>query len=170
MGRASTKDGKSLYQLAREELNLSREAASEILETISPERLGRIENNQSELRPEDVLQMSKKYKKPYLCNHYCSTDCPIGQQYVPGVEVKELSFIVLEMLASLNSVDKKKERLIEITSDGMIGEDEIDDFIHIRNELEKISVTVETLQLWTEKMLMDGKIDAETYNARLKRQ
>ena len=34
-----------------------------------------------------------------------------------------------------------------------------------QEELEKISVTVETLQLWAEKMIADGSIDMEIYNA-----
>ena len=75
--------------------------------------------------------------------------------------MKELSSIVLEMLASLNSVSKSKDRLIEIAADGVISDDEIDDFIYIQNELERISITVETLQLWSEKMLAPGKINAE---------
>ncbi len=75
--------------------------------------------------------------------------------------MKELSSIVLEMLASLNSVSKSKDRLIEIAADGVISDDEIDDFIYIQNELERISITVETLQLWSEKMLATGKINAE---------
>lgn len=44
--------------------------------------------------------MAEKYKRPSLCNYYCSRQCPIGQQYVPEIEIKELSSIVLEMLAS----------------------------------------------------------------------
>ena len=59
--------------------------------------------------------------------------------------------IVLQMLASLNSMDKEKDRLIEITADGKIEKDELRDFIKIQKELEKISVTVEALQLWAEK-------------------
>ena len=110
--------------------------------------------------------MSQKYKKPSLCNYYCSNQCPIGKEYVPEVQVKELSAIVLEMLASLNSVSKTKDRLIEIAADGVISNDEIEDFIYIQNELEKISITVETLQLWAERMLANGYIDAEAYNAR----
>ena len=70
------------------------------------------------------------------------------------------------MFASLNSVNKRNERLIEITADGVISNDEIDDFIYIQEELERISITVETLQLWAEKMLANGIIDAEAYNAR----
>ena len=64
----------------------------------------------------------------------------------------------------LNAMDRKKERLIEIAADGTISKDEIDDFVHIQKELECISVTVETLQLWVEKMLANGRIDTEAYN------
>ena len=166
MGRASIKENKNKYQLIREELGLSREKASELLEVISPERLEKIENERSEPHPDEVLLMSQKYRKPSLCNHYCSNQCPIGQQYVPAVQVKELSSIVLEMLASLNAVHRQKDRLIEIAADGRISGDEIDDFIFIQNELERISITVETLQLWAEKMLANGVIDPQQYNAR----
>lgn len=166
MGRASIKENKNKYQLIREELGLSREKASELLEVISPERLEKIENERSEPHPDEVLLMSQKYRKPSLCNHYCSNQCPIGQQYVPEVQVKELSSIVLEMLASLNAVHRQKDRLIEIAADGRISGDEIDDFIFIQNELERISITVETLQLWAEKMLANGVIDPQQYNAR----
>ena len=69
------------------------------------------------------------------------------------------------MLASLNAMNKQKERLIEITADGQISGDEIEDFIFIQEELERISITVETLQLWSEQMLATGIIDAERYQA-----
>jgi len=166
MGKKSTKENKTKYHLVREELEWSREYASEKLGTIAPERLERIENEKVSPYPEEILAMAETYKRPSLCNYYCSRHCPIGQQYVPEVEIKELSSIVLEMLASLNSVDKKKERLIEIAADGKIDRDEIDDFIYIQEELERISITVETLQLWSEKMLANGVIDAEAYKAK----
>lgn len=166
MGRASTKENKNRYQLAREELGLSREKASDLLEVIPPERIEKIENEKSYPRPDEVLVMSQKYKKPSLCNYYCSHECPIGKEYVPEVQIKELSSIVIEMLASLNSVNRTKDRLIEIAADGVINDDEIEDFIYIQNELERISITVETLQLWAEKMLANGIIDADQYNAR----
>ena len=166
MGRASTKENKNRYQLVREELGLTREEASDLLQVISADRLEKIENERIDTQPYDVLAMSQGYKRPSLCNYYCSHECPIGKQYVPEVQVKELSSIVLEMLASLNSVNKQKDRLIEITADGKISGDEIDDFIYIQEELERISITVETLQLWAEKMLANGVIDTEAYNAR----
>lgn len=166
MGRASTRENKNRYQLIREELGLSREKASELLESIMPERIEKIETEKSLPHPDEVLTIAEKYKRPSLCNYYCSNQCPIGRQYVPEVKVKELSSIVLEMLASLNSVNGKKDRLIEITADGRIDNEEIDDFIHIQDELERISITVETLQLWAEKMLANGVIDRKKYEER----
>ena len=106
------------------------------MEAISEDRIEKIENERIDPQPYDVLVMSQKYSKPSLCNYYCSNECPIGKQYVPEVQVKELSSIVLEMLASLNSVNKQKDRLIEITADGKISGAEIDDFIYIQEELE----------------------------------
>jgi len=131
-----------------------------------PERIEKIESGKSLPHPDEVLTMAAKYRRPSLCNYYCSNQCPIGQAYVPEIEMKELSAIVLEMLASLNCVNREKERLIEITADGKIEGEEIDDFIRIQEELEKISVTVEALQLWAEKMLANGIIDPEAYRAR----
>lgn len=165
MPKVSTKANKNIYQTTREKLGLSREAASEKLEWVSSERIERIENEKSCPNPDEVLQMSKKYQTPSLCNFYCANQCPIGQEYVPEIKIKDLSQIVLEMLASLNSVNRKKERLIEITADGTIDKNEIEDFIFIQEELEHISITVETLQLWAERMLATGAIDIEKYKS-----
>ena len=164
MARISTKENKSIYQLRREELGLSREKASELLEGIPPERIERIESGKFTAHPDEVILMADKYNAPQLCNHYCANECEIGKQYVPEIKIKDLSQIVLEMLASLNSVKKRQERLIEITADGHIAEDEVEDFIKIQEELEKISITVETLQLWSEQKIASGDIDMAAYS------
>ena len=164
MARVSVKENKNIYHKTRESLQLTRESASELLESITAERIEKIENERSLPHPDEVLIMSEKYKHPSLCNYYCANQCPIGQQYVPEVKIKDLSQIVIEMLASLNSMNKKKDRLIEITVDGKISEDEIEDFVVIQQELEKVSIAVETLQLWSEQMLAKGLIDVDKYN------
>ena len=92
MARKSTKENKNIYQRTREGLGLTREEASDLLVTMSPER-------------------------------------------------------------------------IEITVDGQISGDELADFVHIQEELEKISIAVETLQLWCEQMLDTGAIDQAQYEA-----
>lgn len=163
MGRVSKRENKNIYQLRREELGLSREKASELLGSVPPERIEKIESEKSFPHPDEIMAMAEGYKMPDLCNYYCANECPIGKQYVPEIKIKDLSKIVLEMLASLNAMNRKKERLIEISADGTIDDDEIQDFIKIQEELERISITVETLQLWAEKMLAENKINMDLY-------
>ena len=165
MARKSTKENKNIYQRTRETLDLTREEASDLMVTMSPERIEKIENERSLPHPDEVLLMSDQYKHPSLCNYYCANQCPIGQQYVPEIKIKDLSQIVLETIASLNAMQKRKERLIEITVDGHISGDELADFVYIQQELEKISIAVETLQLWCERMLDTGVIDRKQYEA-----
>ena len=151
MGRKSTRENKTIYQKLREENDLTREKAAELLEFISEDRLERIENEKSEPAPEDVIRMAEVYKAPELCNYYCSHECPIGRKYVPPIERTELPAIILETVASLNAVYPLTNRLIEISRDGQISEDESPDFSNIQENLEKVSLAIEALQLWVEK-------------------
>lgn len=157
----------SIYKAIRKEKDMTRDEVCDVAvdlgKPLQPERLERIENKKLEIHPEEVMLLSKIYGEPTLCNHYCSKECPIGQKYVPEIKVKDLTQIVLEMLSSLNTMKKSQERLIEITADGVIEDDEIKDFVFIQKELERISITVETLQLWVEQMIAEDKIDKEKY-------
>lgn len=159
MGRKSTKENKNIYQISREEMNYSRDSASEHLGFISSDRIEKIENERSLPHPEEVLAMAKCYKNPSLCNYFCSHECPIGIEYVPEIKAKELSQITLEMLATLNKLAREKERLIEITVDGELSEDELPDFLNIKNELEKMALAIDSLNLWMDHTIASGKID-----------
>lgn len=158
MGRKSTKENKNIYQTSREALGLTREAAAEQLEFLSADRIEKIESEKSLPHPDEILAMANCYKNPSLCNYYCSHECPIGQEYVPEVQMKNLSQITLEMLASLNTLNRDKDRLIEITVDGQISKDELDDFHKIQTQLGQISQAIDSLQLWVQKAIMDGKL------------
>lgn len=161
MGKRSIRKDKNIYQLSREENDLTREKASELMEYISADRIEKIESEKSLPHPDEILTMAKCYKKPVLSNYYCSHECPIGQVSIPELEVKDLSRIILEMLDSLNQIDKEKNRLIEITADGTITGDEYRDFVEIRNKLNNISMTINSLQLWVDQKIADGYLDAE---------
>ena len=163
MGRVSVKENKNLYQLKREALGLSRDRASELLEGLSPERIEKIESEKSLPHPDEVLMMAQGYKDPSLCNYFCARECPIGRKYVPEITPRSLSEIVLEMLASLNAMQARRDRLIEITSNGRVDDHEVEDFVKIQETLAKISETAEALRLWEEQMLAEGKINMELY-------
>ena len=105
--------------------------------------------------------MADAYKNPRLCNYYCANECRIGQEHVPEVQITGLPEITLGILSSLNTLDKYKERLIEITEDGKITDDELPDFVKIQDRLDKISVTVEALKLWINNTIIAGELDEE---------
>ena len=163
MGRRSTKDNKNIYQISREEAGLTREKAAEMMDFVSDDRIEKIESEKSEPRPEEILAMAEAYKKPILCNYYCSQSCPIGREYVPALKHKELTQIVLELLSYLTSLEKERDRFIEISHDGEISEDEYADFAQIQQKLEKLSVTADALQLWVRKKIADGLIDRQKF-------
>lgn len=159
MGRKSTKENKNIYQISRENAELTRDVAAEQLEFISSDRIEKIENEKSLPHPDEILAMADCYKNPALCNYYCSHECPIGQEYIPEVAAKDLSVITLEMLSTLNTLAKEKDRMIDIAADGKVTEDEISDFLRIKDNLESMSLTIESLKLWVEKTIASGEID-----------
>jgi hypothetical protein len=156
MGKRSSKseEEKTIYEKARERCGLTREQASEMMDYISSDRIERIENGRTAAAPEDVLAMAEAYNDSLLCNYYCSQECPIGQQYVPAVEVKDLAHITLETLSTLNSLNRMKDRFIDIAADGKVTEDEMEDFSLIREKLEQISLTADTLKYWMDQNIM----------------
>lgn len=87
MGRQSTRANKNIYQICREECELTREKASEMMTGVSASRIEKIEYNLQDPTPYDIVQMADCYKRPDLCNYYCSHKCEIGYRYVPEIEM-----------------------------------------------------------------------------------
>ncbi len=158
MGRKSTKENKSIYQVVREELGLTREKAGELIPGFSPERIEKIENDRVQVRPEDVKLMAEYYKAPALCNYYCSNECPIGKGKTPQLESKELVQIAVEIINGLNKLNREKDRLLEIAEDGRVRPDEAEDFASIKELLDKVQISVSTLQLWIDEKIAAGEM------------
>ena len=159
MGKKSTKEDKNIYQLAREEAGLTRAEAAEAMEFVSESRIEKIESGTAQAQPEDIMAMEKAYKKPSLSNYYCSHECPIGKESIPEVKSGTLSEIVLELLNGINSVNKTKDRLVEITYDGKIDDTELKDFATVKEQLDELSLTVDALHLWVNEAITAGAID-----------
>ena len=164
MGKQSTRENKNIYQLCREEQGLTREKASEQMTGVSASRIEKIESELQEPTPYDVVQMADCYKKPELCNYYCSHKCSIGDRYVPEVEVSELPNIILETIASLNEINPLTGRLIQIARDGRITDDEIHDFAFISNKLDEISLAIDSLNLWVDKTASENNINIRLFH------
>ena len=162
MGRKSTKENKNVYQIAREECEFTRTAASdETNRMVTEKQIERIENGVRPY-PEDVLFLSKAYKKPELCSYYCNKECAIGQAYNIKVEtVHDLPRITLEMLSSLNTVNHDKDNLVNIAADGSISDEESADFSLFLKHLKEMSLTIDALRLWAEKNGVNASIDQD---------
>ena len=159
MGRASVKENKNIYQLSREACGMTRAEASEAMVWLTESRIEKIESGKSSPSADEVLAMAKAYKKSALCNQFCHDACAIGRKYVPAAEEKAIEKIVLELLAELNALDKNKNRLIEITSDGVIHDDQIQDFVLIRDQLSRIASSAASLTLWFDDTVENGDVN-----------
>ncbi len=168
MGKKSSIENKNIYLQCREDCDLTRAKASELMKTVSESRIEKIESEKIIAAPEDIVAMAEAYKQPKLCNYYCANECAIGKQTVPEVTLSNLSEITLGIVASLNSLNYEKERLIAIAVDGKISEEEMPDFLKIQTQLNNLSLTVEALKLCVNSTIASGNIDNKTYDKFLK--
>ena len=164
MGKQSTRENKTIYQLYREAQGLTREKASDNMTGISDSRIEKIEYELQEPTPYDIIQMADCYKRPDLCNYYCSHKCAIGNRYVPEIAMSELSTIILETIASLNGINPLTSRLIQIARDGKISDDEIKDFAYISKKLDDVSLAIDSLNLWVDKTASENNLNIELLN------
>ena len=165
MPRKSVRPNKNIFQTAREEAGLTREKASASIGYMSESVIEKIEYDQVMPDPQEVMDMAKAYRKPELINYYCSNMCAIGRQYMPEVKTTGLSQIVLHILASMNALEKEKDRLVEITVDGTISGDELKDFVRIRNMVNQISMAADAMNLWIEQSIAAGSVNREELEA-----
>lgn len=169
MGKKSTRENKTLYQICREENFLTREQASDLMTGISSSRIEKIEYEMQQPTPYDIVQMADCYKRPDLCNYFCAHQCEIGERYVPQVSIGELSSIILETIGSLNEIQPMTNRLIQIARDGQISDDEIPDFAKISARLDEISLAIQALNLWVDKTASDHQLNLELLEAEKKK-
>ena len=165
MGKQSTRENKTIYQIYREDAGLTRLEASDKMIAVSGSKIEKIEYEMQEPTPYDIIQMADAYKRPDLCNYYCSHRCEIGHRYVPEVEVSDLSNIVLETIASLNEINPLTTRLIQIARDGKISDEEMKDFAFISKKLDEISLAIDSLNLWVDKTAGEHNLNIELLNA-----
>lgn len=89
MGKQSIRENKTIYQIFRETAELTRSEASEKMAAVSDSKIEKFEYELQDPTPYDIVQMADAYKRPDLCNYFCSHKCEIGHRYVPEVEVSD---------------------------------------------------------------------------------
>ena len=159
MGKRSTKENKNIWQESREALELSREAASELLQFVSADRIEKIESGKSAPHPDEVLAMEQGYENPELSNYYCTHECPIGMKYVQKAELKELPQLTVELLSALHAMQIEENGLIDISVDGRVDDFERKQFNVILKKLAALDRSIRGMRIWIEHALYTGKLD-----------
>lgn len=126
----------------------SREGASEVT-GIDRTRLAYIELGTVIPHPDEALMLSDVYNAPELCNHFCSTQCPLGCVKVEPVKLAELEGTTLQLLKTLNALDITtiQTDLVDIAADGTIDEDERPRMEAILFALTETAKKIEALKL-----------------------
>ncbi|MCX4327836.1 MAG: helix-turn-helix transcriptional regulator [Lachnospiraceae bacterium] len=129
----------------------SREGAADIM-SIDRGRLYRIERGIASPHPEEIHLMADLYNAPELENYFCTKICPLGRN-VPKADISSLDRISLRAISVLREMGSVQELLIDITADGVISKDEIEDIHKILRALEELEQVTQSLKLWVKKNL-----------------
>ena len=149
----------NIYKKCRTDCGFTRSEASEKLGFITESRLEKIENEKYHITPEEVVAMQNVYRKPNLCNWYCTHECPIGIKYTPQAELKELPQVTIDLIASLNSLQEDKDKLIGIAVNGRVDDFERRDFDAILEKLNSIDRSIQGMKIWLDHASRAGKLD-----------
>jgi transcriptional regulator with XRE-family HTH domain len=123
-----------MYRAARKRVGLSMEEAAQRL-YIGSRTLADYETGRTIAPPDVVMRMAEVYQEPTLPADYCSKVCPIGQVLAHGVDRSEFAVTVLRVLKEFADVERLKDNLIQIASDGKISSQEEAEFRAIMKEM-----------------------------------
>lgn len=143
-----------MFRAARNAAGLSREEAAHRL-YIGTRTLSDYETCRTIAPPDVVMRMAEVYKAPELTAEYCSKVCPIGQVFAYTLERSELAVTVLRVLKEFADVEKLKEQLIQIASDGKVCEKEEAEFRTIMKELVELEKQICELKYFALKHGID---------------
>jgi len=123
-----------MLRKARNATGLSREEAAHRI-YIGTRTLADYELGRTIAPPDVVIRMAEVYREPALPADYCSIVCPIGQVIAHSIDRSEFAITVLRVLKEFADVEKLRDNLIQIASDGKINPHEVDEFKTIMKEM-----------------------------------
>ena len=137
---------------ARKRANMSREKVCEKADgRMTIDHLRRLETSSIKIVcPEDIIILSEIYNDPSIPRYYCSQVCGIGKELNTQSEQfsQNVSNIILNIVASLNELCKKKDAIPRIFSDEKLDQTEEEEFDCILDEMKLLKLQIEAFQLW----------------------
>lgn len=161
MGKDPMKENTNVYFQSRKraasynEKLWSREGAAELL-GISVSTLADYELGNTKVMPVDkVVLMADLYKAPELITGYCMNECPVHGFLPLATEGKSLEGVALRLLKGFNenALKDMRDKLIEITADGQITDDEVPVLRKIITRLEDLVEVISEMKIVGEKYM-----------------
>ena len=136
-----------MYREARNRAKLSREESAHRL-YIGTRTLADYESGRTIAPPDVVMRMAEVYQEPELPADYCSKICPIGQVLAHSLDRSEFAVTVLRVLKEFADVERLKDQLIHIASDGKVCAQEVDEFKAIMREMVELERQIGELKFF----------------------
>jgi transcriptional regulator with XRE-family HTH domain len=136
-----------MLKAARNAAGLSREEAAHRC-FIGARTLADYESGRTVAPPDVVMRMAELYQEPALTADYCAKVCPIGQVLAHTVDRSEFAVMVLRVLKEFADVERLKDRLIHIASDGKVCVKELDEFKAIMREMVELERQIGELKFF----------------------
>lgn len=157
------KENENIYYKARKyaaiynEKLYSREGAAELL-GLSVSTLADYELGITKVVPVDkVVLMADLYNCPELKCKYCKKECPIGKCLPIATQFKAIESSVLKLVKELDSgnTDQIKKKIIDISADGIISDEEKPVLKEIIGNLDRLSVAISEVKTIAEKIMKE---------------
>lgn len=99
---------------------------------------------------DDVQRMIRLYRAPELRSYYCSGICPLGGG--DPIDCSEnLDRISVRLLVALRRMEQARDELDSILLDGLVGENEAEDFKRIIQTLKDLAEQADALEIWAQR-------------------
>ena len=123
-----------MLRTARNKAGITREEAAHRI-FVGTRTLADYELGRTIAPPDVVMKMAEVYREPTLPADYCSKVCPIGQVLAHCVRRSEFAVTVMRVLKEFNDVERLRDNLIKIASDGRVNPHEEAEFTAIMKEM-----------------------------------
>ena len=136
-----------MLRTARNKAKLTREEAAHRI-YVGSRTLADYELGRTIAPPDVVMKMAEVYEEPTLPADYCAKVCPIGQVLAHCVERSEFAITVLRLLKEFSDVERLRDDLVHIASDGRVNPHEENDFKVIVRELVELERQIGELKFF----------------------
>lgn len=130
------KEGRNMYQIARECAGFTQDKASELLD-ISVESLRAYESDRRNPPNSVVGNMVEIYNTQYLAVQHLKKS-PLGDKVIPDIDIDYVSNSIIKLQLAVKKFSKYEELLMQIGADNIISDSEKDDWDKINKEFEDI--------------------------------